>query len=85
MRRLQVQHDVTGTCVKTSILKSFPLLSIQWNANDIGEILGCSACAGITCARQANRQVQTPVVLILGCLGCILDQELVELTVSFVF
>lgn len=85
MRRLQVQHNVTGTCVKTPILKSFPLLSIQRNANDIGEISGCSAWASITCARQANRRAQMPVVLILGCLGCILDQELMELTVSFVF
>lgn len=85
MRRLQVQHNVTGTCVKNPILKSFPLLSIQQNANDIGEISGCSAWASITCARQANRRAQMPVVLILGCLGCILDQELVELTVSFVF
>lgn len=85
MRRLQVQHDITGTCVKTPTLKSFPLLSIQGNANDTGKSSGCSAWAGITCAGQKNRWEQTPVVLIWGCLGCLLDQELVELTVSSVF
>lgn len=85
MRTLQIQHDITGVCVQTPAPKSFPLLSFQGNASELRESSGCSAWAGVTCAGQANKWAQMPVVLVVDCLGRIFDQELVELAVSFVF
>lgn len=49
------------------------------------ESAGCLAWTGITCAGQANRWVQMPVVLDVDCLGWTLDQKFMELAVSFVF
>lgn len=85
MRRLHVQHDVTGACVQIPTLKCFLLLSIQGNANNLKVSSKCSAWVGVICAKQANRGMQMPIVLVMGCLGCIFDQELVEPTVSFIF
>lgn len=55
-----------GACVQTLTLKSFPLLSIQGNAHELREGVGCSAWTGKTCAGQVNREVQRGA----WCAGC---------------
>lgn len=52
-----------GAWVQTLTLQCFPLFSIQGNARELRESVGCSAWTGMTCAGQENRQVQSDCLL----------------------